>query len=89
MDAINASQHINHILQLLKSQRDDPEKVTDEILRDATVDAKRLGLEEDMTSVLRIVGSQRHRNNHPAGSSSEFWKRSLTWTPLLLLLKKG
>ncbi|CAG9564116.1 unnamed protein product [Danaus chrysippus] len=49
----------------------------DEIIRDATVVAKKVGLEEDITSMPRIVGKQRHRSNHPAESPSEFWKRSL------------
>lgn len=51
-------QHIKRILQLLKSHRGDSQKVLDEIVRDATVIAERLGLEEDMTSVPRIVGMQ-------------------------------
>ncbi|XP_067142878.1 52 kDa repressor of the inhibitor of the protein kinase-like [Centruroides vittatus] len=77
LDAIKASQHIKNIVQLLKRHRDDADKVTDEILRDAFVIAKTLGLEEDMTSVPRIFGSQSYQSNHPARSPSEYWKRSL------------
>ncbi|XP_067130092.1 zinc finger MYM-type protein 1-like [Centruroides vittatus] len=77
LDAIKASQHIKNIMQLLKRHRDDADKVTDEILRDAFVIAKTLGLEEDMTSVPRIFGRQSYRSNHPARSPSEYWKRSL------------
>ncbi|GBP42359.1 52 kDa repressor of the inhibitor of the protein kinase [Eumeta japonica] len=77
LDVVKASQHVIHILQLPKSHRDNPERVTDEIIKDATVVAKKVGLEEDITSMPRIVGKQRHRSNHPAESPSEFWKRSL------------
>lgn len=77
LDVVKASQHVKRILQLLKSHRDNPERVTDEIIKDATVVAEKVGLEEDITSMPRIVGKQRHRSNHPAESSSEFWKRSL------------
>ncbi|GBP49700.1 52 kDa repressor of the inhibitor of the protein kinase [Eumeta japonica] len=77
LDVVKASQHVIHILQLLKSHRDNPERVTDEIIKDATVVAEKIGLEEDITSMPRIVEKQRHRSNHPAESPSEFWKRSL------------
>lgn len=77
LDVVKASQHVKRILQLLKSHRDNPERVTDEIIKDATVVAEKVGLEEDITSMPRIVGKQRHRSNHPAESPSEFWKRSL------------
>ncbi|XP_067118862.1 52 kDa repressor of the inhibitor of the protein kinase-like [Centruroides vittatus] len=90
LDAIKASQHIKNIMQLFKRHRDDADKVTDEILRDAFVIAKTLGLEEDMTSVPCIFGRQSYRSNHPARSPSEYWKRSLiipSLTPLLILLK--
>ncbi|GBP54726.1 hypothetical protein EVAR_42926_1 [Eumeta japonica] len=74
---VKASQHVKRILQLLKSHRDNPERVTDEIIKEATVVAEKVGLEEDITSMPRIVGKQRHRSNHPLESPSEFWKRSL------------
>ncbi|VEN51205.1 unnamed protein product [Callosobruchus maculatus] len=78
LDAVKASQHIKRILQLLKSHRDDPDKITNEILRDATIVSERIGLEEDTAiAVPRIVGRQCYRNNHPAENPSEFWKRSL------------
>ncbi|CAB3247518.1 unnamed protein product [Arctia plantaginis] len=77
LDVVKASQHVKRILQLLKSHRDNPERVTDEIIKDATVVAEKVGLEQDITSMPRIVGKQRHRSNHPAKSPSEFWKRSL------------
>lgn len=77
LDVIKAAQHIKRILQLLKRHRDDPEKVTEEIIKDASVVAEKVGLEEEITSMPRIVGKQRHRSNHPAGSPSEFWNRSL------------
>ncbi|GBP27776.1 hypothetical protein EVAR_94178_1 [Eumeta japonica] len=70
LDVVKASQHVKRILQLLKSHRDNPERVTDEIIKDATVVAEKVGLEEDITSMPRIVGKQRHRSNHPAESSS-------------------
>ncbi|KAL4708599.1 hypothetical protein ACJJTC_014207 [Scirpophaga incertulas] len=53
------------------------ERVTDEIIKDATVVAEKVGLEKDTTSMPRIVRKQRHQSNHPAESPSEFWKRSL------------
>nr|CAD7259724.1 unnamed protein product [Timema shepardi] len=77
MDAVKISQHIKRIVQLLKSHRDNPEQTIDEIISDATEIAKKLGLEEDMASMPRIVGRQRHRSNHASGTPSEFWKRSL------------
>nr|CAD7606216.1 unnamed protein product [Timema genevievae] len=77
MDAVKISQHIKRIVQLLKSHRDDPGQTIDEIINDATEIAKKLGLEEDTTSLPHIVGRQRHRSNHSAGTPSEFWKRSL------------
>ncbi|GBP12638.1 hypothetical protein EVAR_10292_1 [Eumeta japonica] len=77
LDVVKTSQHVKRILQLLKSHRDNPERVTDEIIKDATVVAEKVGQEEDITSMPRIVGKQRHRSNHPAESPSEFWKRSL------------
>lgn len=77
LDAVKASQHISRILQLIKNHRNSPENVTDEIIRDATIVAEKIGLGEDMKLVPRIVGRQQHRNNHPAGSPSEFWRRSL------------
>lgn len=77
LDVVKASQHVKCILQLLKSHRDNPERVTDEIIKDATIVAEKVGLEEDITSMPRIVGKQRHRSNHPAESPSEFTKRSL------------
>ncbi|GBP49549.1 hypothetical protein EVAR_45613_1 [Eumeta japonica] len=70
LDVVKASQHVKRILQLLKSHRDNPERVTDEIIKDATVVAEKVGLEEDITSMPRIVGKQRHRSNHPAESPS-------------------
>nr|CAD7596915.1 unnamed protein product [Timema genevievae] len=72
MDVVKISQHIKRIVQLLKSHRDNPE-----IISDATEIAKKLGLEEDMTSMPRIVERQLHRSNHSTGTPSEFWKRSL------------
>nr|CAI5851157.1 unnamed protein product [Callosobruchus analis] len=72
LDVVKASQHVKCILQLLKSHRDSPERVTDEIIKDATVVAEKVGLDEDITSMPHIVGKQRHRNNHPAESLSEF-----------------
>lgn len=77
LDTVKASQHIQRILELLKGHRENPEKVTEEILKDATDVAEKLGLGEDMKSLPRIVGRQHHRSNHPSGSPSEFWKRSL------------
>ncbi|GBP40564.1 hypothetical protein EVAR_7563_1 [Eumeta japonica] len=70
LDMVKASQHVKRILQLLKSHRDNPERVTDEIIKEATVVAEKVGLEEDITSMPRIVGKQRHRSNHPAESPS-------------------
>ncbi|GBP09518.1 52 kDa repressor of the inhibitor of the protein kinase [Eumeta japonica] len=72
LDVVKALQHVKRILQLLKSHRDNLERVTDEIIKDATVVAEKVGLEEDITSMPRIVGKQRHRSNHPAESPSEF-----------------
>lgn len=77
LDAVKASQHIKRIIQLLRSHRDDPDGITDEVLRDATVFAETIGLEEDITSLPRIFGKQCHRNTHPAENSSQYWRRSL------------
>ncbi|GBP20168.1 hypothetical protein EVAR_5599_1 [Eumeta japonica] len=70
LDMVKASQHVKRILKLLKSHRDNPERVTDEIIKEATVVAEKVGLEEDIASMPRIVGKQRHRSNHPAESPS-------------------
>lgn len=77
LDVVKASQHMKSILQLLKSHRENPEKVTDEIIKDATIVAEKVGLDEEITSIPRIVGRQRHRSNHPAENPSEYWTRSL------------
>nr|CAH7769674.1 unnamed protein product [Callosobruchus chinensis] len=78
LDAVKAAQHIKRILQLLKSHRDDPDKITDEILRNATIVAERIRLEKDMAiAVPRIVRRQCFPNNHPAEHPPEFWNRSL------------
>lgn len=71
LDVVKASEHVKRILQLLKSHRDSPEKVTDEIIREATAVAEKVGLEEDITSMPRVTGKQRHRSNHPAENPSE------------------
>ncbi|GBP08730.1 Alanine--glyoxylate aminotransferase 2, mitochondrial [Eumeta japonica] len=55
LDVVKASQHVKRILQLLKSHRDNPERVTDEIIKDATVVAEKVGLEEGITSMPRIL----------------------------------
>lgn len=77
LDVVKASEHVKRILQLLKSHRDNPEKVADEIIKEASVIAEKVGLDEDIISMPRIVGKQHHRSNHPAESPLEFWKRSL------------
>lgn len=77
LDVIKASEHIKRILLLIKNHRENPEKVTEEIMKEATTVAEKVGLEEDITSMPRITGKQRHRSNHPAGSPSEYWKRCL------------
>lgn len=77
LDVVKASEHVKRILLLIKNHRENPEKVTDEIIKEATAVAEKVGLEEDITSMPRITGKQRHRSNHPAESPSEYWKRSL------------
>lgn len=78
LDTVQASQHISRILKLIKDHRNDPEKVTEDIIKDATAIAEKIGLTEDMKSVPRTVERQQHRSNHPAKSPSEFWRRSMT-----------
>lgn len=76
LDAVQASQHIGRILKLIKNHRENPEKVTEEIFKDATSIAEKIGL--DMKSIPRTAERQQHRSNHPARSPSEFWRRSIT-----------
>ncbi len=59
LDIVKASQHIKQILQLLQSHHDNPEKVA-EVLKDATLVAKKDGLLEEITSIPRIIGKQLH-----------------------------
>lgn len=70
LDMIQTSQHMGSILQLIKSHRNDPEKVTEEIIKDATSIAEKTGL-TDLESIPRTVERQQHHSNH-----SEFWRRS-------------
>ncbi|CAH2101901.1 unnamed protein product [Euphydryas editha] len=77
LDVVKASEYVKRILLLIKNYRENPEKVTDEIIKEATAVAEKVELEEDITSMLRITGKQRHRSNHPAESTSEYWKRFL------------
>ncbi|KAK5639839.1 hypothetical protein RI129_010650 [Pyrocoelia pectoralis] len=79
LDAVQASQHIGRILKLIRNHRKNPEKVTDEIFKDATpAIAEKIGLAEDMKSIPRTAKRQQNRSNHPAKSPSEFWRRSIT-----------
>jgi len=60
---LNTYIQIKLIIQLLRSHRDDPDSITDEVLRDATVVAESIGLVEDMPSLPRIFGKQCNRKN--------------------------
>nr|XP_022905212.1 uncharacterized protein LOC111417225 [Onthophagus taurus] len=82
LDVVKASEHVKRILLLIKNHCENPEKVTDEIIKEATAVAEKVGLEDDITSMPRITGKQRHRSNHPAESPSEYWKRSSIITSL-------
>src|SRR5678816_3218202 len=74
LNIVKTSQHIQHIVKMVRSHRKDEEKITDEVLKEANQIAEQLGL--DM-NIPRIVGRQQHRSNHPATNSTKFWRRSL------------
>ncbi|XP_050313673.1 uncharacterized protein LOC126748462 [Anthonomus grandis grandis] len=58
LDAVQASQHIGRISKLIKNHRENPEKITEEIFKDASVIAKKIVL--DMKSIPRTAERQQH-----------------------------
>lgn len=77
LDVVQASQHIQRIIELLRNHRDDAENITNEILKDANHITVSLGLGDINSLPLRIVSRQQHRSNPPASNPSEFWRRSV------------
>src|SRR5678816_2948691 len=69
LDIVKTSQHIQHIVEMVRSHRKDEEKINDEVLKEANQIAEQLELD---LNIPRIFGRQQHRSNHPATNLTEF-----------------
>lgn len=69
--------HEKKILKMIKSHHDDAEKVTEEIIKDASTHAEKLRLEKELEILPQTVERQINRSNQLATRPSEYWRRSL------------
>ncbi|XP_060133298.1 52 kDa repressor of the inhibitor of the protein kinase-like [Zootoca vivipara] len=74
MDLIMVREHIGQILDRIKTDRQDIEHVSDDLLKKANDIAEKVGVE---LSVPRMSQKQIHRSNPPSETAIEYWRRSL------------
>ncbi|KAG5900288.1 hypothetical protein JTB14_000815 [Gonioctena quinquepunctata] len=74
VDLIGVGEHITGILDVLKQDRKDADRITNELLKKAQDIATELEIE---ISVPRLAQKQKHRSNPPSDNDNEYWRRSL------------
>nr|CAI5835239.1 unnamed protein product [Callosobruchus analis] len=71
---ISVGKHIKNIKDILRNDREFPDRISNEILQKARAVAMDLNIE---ISVPRLAHKQTHRSNPPSDNDNEYWRRSL------------
>nr|CAI5845828.1 unnamed protein product [Callosobruchus analis] len=74
IDMISVGKHIKNIKDILRNDREFPDRISNEILQKARAVAMDLNIE---ISVPRLAHKQTHRSNPPSDNDNEYWRRSL------------
>nr|CAI5870176.1 unnamed protein product [Callosobruchus analis] len=74
IDMISVGKHIKNIKDILRNDREFPDRISNEILQKARAVAMDLNIE---ISVPRLAHKQTHRSNLPSDNDNEYWRRSL------------
>nr|CAI5828511.1 unnamed protein product [Callosobruchus analis] len=74
IDMISVGKHIRNIKDILRNDREFPDRISNEILQKARAVAMDLNIE---ISVPRLAHKQTHRSNPPSDNDNEYWRRSL------------
>nr|CAI5847132.1 unnamed protein product [Callosobruchus analis] len=74
IDMISVGKHIKNIKDILRNDREFPDRISNEILQKARAVAMDLNIE---ISVPRLAYKQTHRSNPPSDNDNEYWRRSL------------
>ncbi|RVE42608.1 hypothetical protein evm_012749 [Chilo suppressalis] len=74
IDMISVGEHIKNIKDILRNDREFPDKISNEMLQNARAVAMDLNIE---ISVPRLAHKQTHRSNPPSDNDNEYWRRSL------------
>nr|CAI5865645.1 unnamed protein product [Callosobruchus analis] len=74
IDMISVEKHIKNIKDILRNDREFPDRISNEILQKARAVAMDLNIE---ISVPRLAHKQTHRSNPPSDNDNEYWRRSL------------
>nr|CAI5835109.1 unnamed protein product [Callosobruchus analis] len=74
IDIISVGKHIKNIKDILRNDREFPDRISNEILQKARAVAMDLNIE---ISVPRLAHKQTHRSNPPSDNDNEYWRRSL------------
>lgn len=74
IDMHTCTNHIKRIISLVKDHRQNVDTESENIIETSQGTASALGTD---LQVPRIASRQQHRSNHPAQSSSDYWKRSI------------
>ncbi|XP_044754788.1 zinc finger MYM-type protein 1-like isoform X1 [Coccinella septempunctata] len=71
---ISLGEHIKNIKDILRNDREFPNRMSDEMLQRARAVAMDLNIE---ISIPRLAHKQTHRSNPPSDNDNEYWRRSL------------
>nr|CAI5832722.1 unnamed protein product [Callosobruchus analis] len=74
IDMISVGKHIKNIKDILRNDREFPDRISNEILQKARAVAMDLNIE---ISVPRLAHKQTHRSNPQSDNDNEYWRRSL------------
>nr|CAI5848583.1 unnamed protein product [Callosobruchus analis] len=74
IDMISVGKHIKNIKDILRNDREFPDRISNEILQKARAVAMDLNIE---ISVPRLAHKQTHRSNPLSDNDNEYWRRSL------------